>query len=239
LSRVPEFSATDQPGEIVAAAGEWLASELGDGFKYLRSKRELTRKTTGRVETFVLQTSTWSRTGQGTWVTVRITVRDDRVRKWQAEHLLVGMYSTEGFIFNSLVTNMGLPDLELFGPLREGPAGHFISLKELRAAVLGDILAKLKILRGTPTVAAEQLPDSWIVFPEPPFWWATAYGERAAATRFLSRYFELKPGARIHFESGRRLALESGSEPPSINNMLVALGWSAVSSGALAADEPI
>ena len=149
------------------------------------------------------------------------------------------MYSTEGFIFNSLVGNMGLSDLELFGPLRERPTGHFISLKELRDAVLGDILANLRVLRGTSAVAAEQLPDSWIVFPEPLFWWATAYAEKAAAKRFLSRYFDLKPGARNHFESGRRLALESGPEPPSINNMLVAFGWSAVSSGALGADEPI
>jgi hypothetical protein len=239
LSQAPQFSATDEPAEIVAAAGEWLAPELGDGFKYLKAKREISRKAGGRTESIILQTSSWSRTGQGTWVTPRILVRDDRVRKWQAERRLVGMFSTGGFIFNSLVTNMGLPDLELFGPLRDRPEGHFISLAELRDAALGDILANLKILRGTPEAAAEQLPNSWIVFPEPPFWWAAAYGEKAAARRFLSRFFELKPPSRIHFEAGRRLAVESGPEPPSINNTYVALGWSAVSSQALGADEAI
>jgi hypothetical protein len=149
------------------------------------------------------------------------------------------MFSTGGFIFNSLVTNMGLPDLELLGPLSDRPEGHFISLAELSNVALGDILANLTILRGTPEAAAEQLPNPWIVFPEPPFWWAVAYGEKAAARRFLSRFFELKPPSRIHFEAGRRLAVESGTEPPSINNTYVALGWSAVSSEALEADEAI
>ena len=239
MNQAPQFSATDEPAEIVAAAGEWLAQELGDGFKYLKSKREISRKSGGRTESIILQTSSWSRTGQGTWVTPRILVRDDRVRKWQAERRLVGMFSTGGFIFNSLVTNMGLPDLELFGPLRDRPEGHFISLADFRDAAMGDILANLKILRGTPEPAAEQLPNPWIVFPEPPFWWAAAYGEKAAAGRFLSRFFELKPPSRLHFEAGRRLAVESGPEPPSINNMYVAFGWSAVSSQALGADEAI
>jgi hypothetical protein len=238
LTQVPQFSDTDEPGKVVAEAGEWLASELSDGFKYLRSKREITRKAAGRSETIILQTSSWSRTAEGTWVTPRITVSDDRVRKWQAERRLVGMFATGGFIFNSMVVNLGLPDLELFGPLHERPDGHHISLVQFRDSVFADIMPNLKVLRSSPAVAAERLPDPWIVFPEPPFWWATAYGDQDAAKRFLARYFESKPAGRRHFETGRRLA-ESSSEPEGVNNTLVAFGWSAVHSGALEATEPI
>jgi len=234
LTQVPQFSETDGPGKVVAAAGEWLASELSDGFKYLRSKRQISRKAAGRSETIVLQTSSWSRTGEGTWVYPRIMVSDDRLRKWQAERQLRGMFATGGFIFNSLVVNLGLADLELFGPLHERPDGNRISLVQFRDSVLADIVPNLKLLRGSPAVAAERLPARWIVFPEPPFWWATAYGDHAAAKRFLARYFESKPAEQKQFETGRRLA-----QPEAVNNMMVAFGWSAVHSGALRAGDTI
>ena len=166
-------------------------------------------------------------------------VSDDRVRKWQAERRLTGMFATGGFIFNSMLTTLGLPDIELFGALRGRPDGHFISLAELRDAALGEIRANLTMLRGSPVTASRELPSRWIVFPEPPFWWSIAYGEPAAGKRFLARYFEAKPAGRSHFETGRRLAADSGPEPITVNNTLVALGWSAVSSGAIGADEAI
>ena len=238
MSQVPQFSGNDTPAAILDAAGGWLASELNDEFRYLKSKREITRKAAGHSETIVLQTSSRSRTGEGTWVTPRITVNDDRVRKWQAERRLIGMFATGGFIFNSMVVNLGLSDLELFGPLHERPDGHHISLVQFREVALDDIMPNLKVLRSSPAVAAERLPDRWIVFPEPPFWWATVYGEPAAAKRFLARYFEANPAGRRHFETGRRLT-DSSPEPSAVNNTLVAFGWSAVHSGALGAEEPI
>ena len=88
MTAPPTFTREDQPPEIVALAGAWLATELGDGYAYLRSKRELARKSPGRVESIGLQTSSWSRTGQGTWVYPRLTITDSRVSKWQATQRL-------------------------------------------------------------------------------------------------------------------------------------------------------
>lgn len=85
----------------------------------------------------------------------------------------------------------------------------------------------------------EQLPDRWLSFPEPLFWWAAAYDDVRATRALLARYFEMKPGGRESFEAARRLARGGSPAPISVSNAMVAFGWSAVTSGSLGGDEPI
>ena len=233
----PSFTDRDKPPEIVAEAGAWLATQIGDGYVYIRSKRELVRKSPGRAETIGLQTSSWSRTGQGTWVNPRLTVTDARVKEWQAARQLKGLFSTGGQIFNTLLINLGLHDVELHGPLRRVQPDLRISLGEFADTLRRDVLPNVELMRDGPAAAAERLPIAWIVFPQQPFWWAIAYGDRVAAKRFLARFFEANPNSRKQFETGRALA--SAAAEPDVNNSLVDLGWSAVRAGALTVDEQI
>ena len=101
------------------------------------------------------------------------------------------------------------------------------------------IFPNTKHLFGEPAAAAEQLPDRWFISPEPLFWWATAYGDRSAARTILIRYFAIHPGGRKGFDDGRELAAAGEGPPVPISKAMIAFGWSAVSTGALGAEEII
>lgn len=236
---MPQFSSEQPPSAIVAEAGGWLAAKWGNGARYLRQKREVVRKVSGRAEGITLQTSSWSRAGQGTWVSPRIWVTDRQVDAWQRQHPAHhGMFSRGGSIFSSLIVNLGLPpDVELFGPLRHAQPATSISLSAFWAALEQEIFPNTKLLWGDPATAAELLPDRWLVFPEPLFWWAIAFEDGVAARTILSRYFRGKDRAREHFDVGRVLAASGDAAPVPISNTMVAFGWSAVSTGALTFDE--
>src|SRR5262249_25594133 len=119
MSEAPQFHADQKPAEIVAAAGDWLAGQLGGGARYVRSRRAVERTVADRVQGIGLQTSSSSRAGQGTWVSPRIWVTDARVAAWQKAYDLRGLFSQGGYIFNSLIINLGLPSsVELYGPQR-------------------------------------------------------------------------------------------------------------------------
>jgi len=237
VTNPPAFAPSDSPPAIVAAAGDWLANELGGGFAYLRSKRQIVHRRAGRAESIELQTSPRSRAGETTTVMPRLIMTDSYVRAWQKGKSLTGLFADGGYIFNSLLVNLGIQNVELFGPLRAQHPDLYLSLDEFLAAVQREVMPCVQLMREGPSFAADKLPIRWIVFPEPPFWWAAAYGDHRAAKRFLARYFEANPGSRAHFERGR--VLSSSDAGPPFGNTLVALGWSAVRSGALTADEPI
>lgn len=167
----------------------------------------------------------------------RLTVTDSRVRDWQRGRPLTGLFASGGYTFNSMLINLGIRNVELFGPLRKQHPDLYLTLAEFLGALRSEVMPNLLAMRDGPAAAAERLPVKWIVFPEPPFWWATAYGELAAAKRILGRYFEANPASRVDFEKGRGLALLD-AEPP-FSNTLVAFGWSAVRSEALGAQEPV
>jgi hypothetical protein len=99
--------------------GAWLADQIGDGARYVKSKRAVVKKIGGQNHGITLQTSTWSRTGEGTWVSPRVWVTDPRVAAWQDERTLTGLFSRGGYILSTLIINLGLPNsVELFGPRR-------------------------------------------------------------------------------------------------------------------------
>ncbi len=240
MTAMPQFSPEQPPSAIVAEAGEWLAAKWGNDARYMRSRREVVRSVGGRAEGITLQTSSWSRAGQGTWVSPRIWVTDRQVRKWQTGHAVHGLFARGGYIFSTLIVNLGLPvSVELFGPPRRSQPHAGMSLSEFWAALEQEIFPNTTLLWGDPAAAAALLPDQWLVFPEPLFWWAIAFGDDAAARTILSRYFREKAQSRDHFDAGRRLAAAGEPAPVPISNTMIAFGWSVVSSGALTVDEPI
>jgi hypothetical protein len=241
MAAVPQFSSEQPPSAIVAEAGEWLAAKWGNGARYLRQKREVVRRVSGRAEGITLQTSSRSRAGMGTWVWPRIWVTDRQVDVWQRQHPVHhGMFARGGCIFSALIVNLGLPpDVELFGALRHVQPATTISLSAFWAALEQEIIPNIKLLSGDPAAAAELLPATWLIFPELLFWWAVAYRDGVAARTILSRYFRGKDNARDHFDVGRRLAAAGESAPVTVSNTMTAFGWSAVSTGALAFDEPV
>jgi len=242
MADVPMFDARQRPADIVAAAGQWLAERVGDGARYLKSRREiLLKKTSGQIHGVTLQSSSWSRAGQGTWVSPRVWATDPRVRAWQDERTLVGLFSKGGYIFSTLTINLGFPpSVELFGPRRGSEPHPPMSLPEFVTALKQDILPHLALLDAAPALAIEQLPDRWLSSsPETLFWWTAAYGDVDATRTLLTRYFEVKPGSREPFETGRRLAGKGDPAPTPITNTMVAWGWSAVAAGSLEAGEPV
>ena len=240
MSDPPAFTAEDKPKSIVAGAGAWLAREMGDGFTFKRSRQELARLVGGRTEAIVLQSSTWSRGGEGTWVAARVIVTDQHVRDWlnDAANELKGLFSSSGFVFNTLLINIGIHDIELYGPFRKQEPGTWLSLTEFVEVLRTQVLPHVVLLRESPSIAAEKLPSRWIwASVESLFCWSVAQGDRNGARLFLSRYLEATPMYRRNFDRGRQLAVLE--EAPPRGNSLVALGWSAVRSGMLLADEPI
>jgi hypothetical protein len=241
MAAVPQFSADQPPSVIVAEAGEWLAAQWGSGARYLRKKRELVHKVGGRAEGVTLQTSSWSRAGEGTWVSPRIWVTDSQVDVWQRQHpAFHGVFARGGCIFSTLIVNLGFPpSVELFGPLRQVHPSTTMSLSEFWATLEVGIFPNTRLFWGDPAAAASMLPDRWLVFPEPLFWWAVAFGDGVAARTILSRFFRDKGKARHRFDAGRRLAAAGEPAPMPISNTMIAFGWSAVSTGALTVDEPV
>jgi len=240
VSHPPAFAAEDKPKSIVAAAGAWVAGEMGDGFTFKRSKSELARKVGDRTEAIVLQSSTWSRGGVGTWVAARVMVTDQRVRDWltNAANELKALFPSSGFVFNSMLVNLEIHDIELYGPFRKQEPGNWLSLTEFVEVLRTQVLPHVVLLRESPLIAAEKLPIRWIwASVESLFCWSMAQGDRNAARLFLSRYLQATPMYRRNFDRGRQLAVVD--EAPSGGNSLVALGWGAVRSGVLLVDEPV
>jgi hypothetical protein len=171
MTEAPIFDDHEPPAVIVAAAGQWLAERIGGGTRYVKSRREVVRRVGGQRHGITLQTSSWSRTEVGTWVSPRIWVTDPNVAAGQDQRTLTGLFSTGGYIFSTLIINLDLPNsVELFGPLRITEPRPPLSLPEFWAVLQEEILPNLALFVGAPGVAMEQLPDRWLRFPEPFFW---------------------------------------------------------------------
>jgi hypothetical protein len=234
--KTPQFRRDEKPAEIVAAAGEWVAERVGGEARYLRSTQQVVWALAGRTFGLTLEPSKWNRAGAGTWVSVRVWVRDPLVADWQKQHAVRG----GGEIFSSLIVNLGFPpSVELYAAAQLTDAEPQLTLAEFWRRFQRELQPQLELFAHDPATVITRLPDRWLVFPEQLFWFPIAYDDKQAAKTLLARYFQLKPATREPFEAGRAAAAAGEPAPFAIGNLMHDLGRSVVTTGALAADERV
>jgi len=214
----PRFTHSDTPREIVNAAGEWLAAELGRGFRWVPSSRTLKAQVApGRTIEVMLRPSHWNYTGVLTVASVRLNVRDRFLAKWRRGR---------GINYSGLITEPGadvawsqelknlymdLHDVELYGDMeKEGYQARFLKLTEFLDAFQKRLLPKL-LLFESPARAAKELPDIWLADAGPLIDWATSLGDEESAglvsTRADKLHRRLPPDTQIEavLAAGREL----------------------------------
>jgi len=191
----PKFTHSDTPREIVNAAGEWLAAELGSGFRWVPSPRTLKAQVApGRTIEVMFRPSHWNYSGVLTVAGVRLTVRDRSVAKWRRGHgrKYSGLITESGgdVAWSQELNNlyMDLGDVELYGDLEKDSAGpaRFLKLTELLDALQKRILPKL-LLFDSPARVAKELPDIWLADAGPLIDWATSLGDEGSARLISTR----------------------------------------------------
>jgi hypothetical protein len=191
----PRFTDRETPREIVDAAGEWLAAELGNSFRWVPSSRALKAPIApGRTIEVRLRPSHWNYSGVLTVVGVRLTVRDSSLARWRRGHGSnhSGLVTETGrdVAWSQELSNlyMDLHNVELYGDLeKEGTYQvHFLKLAEFLDALQKRILPKL-LLFDSPVRAARELPDIWLADPGPLIDWATSLGEEDSARLISTR----------------------------------------------------
>ena len=191
----PKFTHWDTPREIVNAAGQWLAAELGCGFRWVPSPRTLKAQVApGRTIEVMLRPSHWNYSGVLTVAGVRLTVRDRALAKWRRgrgrDHSGL-ITETGGDVAWSQELNnlyMDLHDVELYGDVeRDSPYPvSFLKLTELLDALQKRILPKL-LLFDSPARVAKELPDIWLAAAGPLIDWATSLGDEDSARLISTR----------------------------------------------------
>ena len=226
MTAPPRFTHWDTPREIVSAAGEWLAAELGRGFRWVPSSRTLKAQVApGRTIEVMLRPSHWNYTGVLTVAGVRLTVRDRSLAKWRRGR---------GINYSGLITETGgdvawsqelnnlymdLHDVELYGDMTKDGAYQvrFLKLTEFLDALQKRILPKL-LLFDSPARAARELPDIWLANPSPLIDWATSLGDEESAglisTRAGKLHRRLPPDTELEsvLAAGRELLEMQQSE---------------------------
>jgi len=203
---------------IVDAAGEWLAAELGTGFRWVPSSRTLKAPIApSRSIEVRLRPSHWNYSGVLTVVGVRLTVRDSSLAKWRRGHGRnhSGLVTETGrdVAWSQELSNlfMDLHDVELYGDLeKEGTYQvHFLKLAEFLDALQKRILPKL-LLFDSPAHAAAELPDIWLADPGPLIDWATSLGDEESAGLISTRAGKLH--RRLPPDTPRDAVLAGGRE---------------------------
>jgi len=226
VTRPPQFSAQLTPTEILNQAGEWLALQLGDQFRWLKSRQTVSRTQGARTDEIRLQPSKWNRAGIGTWATLRVTVRNKNLATWRRNHsddTLLAHVPDVLWTNEFINVDKDLYFVELFGHLEQDDSGvRRLSLAELVESVRGLVLPVLAYFES-PQVVAERLPDNWLVLAAPLVEWAICMGDRSSARRIVERIMRVHAAEAAAFERGR--ALYHARKRPAFAAGEDALGW--------------
>jgi hypothetical protein len=213
----PKFTHLDKPREIVNGAGEWLAAELGTGFRWVSSPRTLKAQVApGRTIEVMFRPSHWNYSGVLTVVGVRLTVRDRSLAKWRRAHGRnhSGLITETGgdVAWSQELNNlyMDLGDVELYGDLENETAPvRFLKLTELLDALQKRILPKLALF-DSPARVAKELPDIWLADASPLIDWATSLGDEDSARLISTRADKLH--GRLPPDTSLESVLAAGRE---------------------------
>src|SRR3954465_9742239 len=104
VTEPPVSAPTDKPADVLDRAGRWLAEGL-DGFRWVKSSRELRRSQDGVDVRLHMQPSRYSRAGGAVWATPRLAISDDRYDSWRQTAQRSPMPG-QGWVFNSMLVNL-------------------------------------------------------------------------------------------------------------------------------------
>lgn len=240
VAKPPEFLPGLTPTEILNEAGEWLAFRLGNGFRWVKSRRAVSRTRGRRTDEIRLQPSKWNRAGVGTWATVRVTIRSKDLAAWRRSHpddtLLA--HDPELLWTNEFINvDKSLYFVELFGHLeQDDKAIRHISLVELLRGSEAVILPMLEHFES-PQTASNRLPDAWFVLAAPLVEWAISLGDRSSARRITERMMRVHVHEATVFERGQ--AFYQAGKRPGLGLGEDALGWLASRHALFPPDEPL
>lgn len=160
---MPEFDATTRPADAVREALGWAVPEveglLGpgpiDGFRFLRSRRELHVRRGASTVTVYFSGSKWNATGHGTWLHRSVAIRNAELGAWRREHPAEASDSDDFLDHVALVPG---GDTTVWRPADAAPhpfADH--ALAELPDLVAREVLAAFETYRA-PLAAVETVP---------------------------------------------------------------------------------
>jgi hypothetical protein len=195
MARPPKFTAEDRPRYIVDAAGQWLAAELGGGFRWVASSRALKVQVSSTATAeVVLRPSHWNYTGVLTVASIRVTVRDRALAAWRRSrgrrHSGFITETSPDVMWSWDLINLyrDLYNVELFGDVAANSRSgvRYLTLPELLEGIRTRILPKLLTFES-PARAANELPDFWLAEPEPLVEWARSLSDEDSARLFRTR----------------------------------------------------
>jgi hypothetical protein len=228
------------PSEILNQAGEWLARQLGSEFRWAKSRQAVSRTRGARTEEIRLQPSSRNRAGVGTWATLRVTVRNRDLVPWRRSHPNDTLLAhTPDLLWTNEFLNVDkdLYFVDLFGHLEQDDSGvRRLSLVELVDAARVLVLPVLDHFES-PQVAADRLPDNWLVLAAALVEWAISLGDQSSARRLAERIMRVHAHETTVFERGR--ALYHAGERPALGLGEDALGWLAARHMLFPESEPL
>jgi len=187
----PEFTADTSPRDALRAALGWLAEVVPD-VRAVLSQSAL-RRSRGPMSVRVrLQSSTWSRRGTGTWVSLYVSVWDRAFGTWRATHRDLTWCTGE------LIHGTGRigPDLQLFGS-----EPGYRTLADLPEVIETAWLPALDVFESPERAAREFDPGSTGAFSC--MEWLVFRGDVGSARLLLERYLDAHPLARDRIDAGR------------------------------------
>jgi hypothetical protein len=159
----PEFDATTRPADAVREALGWAMPEVEavigpgriDGFRFLRSRRELHVRRGVSTVTVYFSGSKWNATGHGTWLHRSMAIRNAELGAWRRAHPAEASDSDDFLDHVALVPG---GDTTVWRPADAPPhpfADH--ALAELPDLVAREVLDAFETYRA-PLAAVETVP---------------------------------------------------------------------------------
>lgn len=228
------------PTEILNEAGEWLARQLGSEFRWVKNRQAVSRARGARTDEIRLQPSRWNRAGVGTWATLRVTVRNKDIAPWRRNHPKDTLLAHDSDLLwtNEFINvEKDLYFVELVAHVGQDDSGaRRLSLVELVDAARGLVLPVLDHFES-PQLAAERLPDNWLVLAAPLVEWAISLGDQSSARWIAERIMRAHAHETTVFKRGR-VAYHAG-ERPALGLGEDALGWLAARHTLFPGTEPL
>lgn len=233
----PAFGLNDRPADVLDGAGRWLATSL-PGFRWVKSRQDVERKTPPQVHRVALQSSSWSRAGVGTFVSPRLIVLDDRLLRWRKRNRELSPVrdpeTSFPMVFNSLFVNFLQPwsSFEASGLPQPSDGPRAVNLAEFLRCITAHVLPVLDDFAHPGTVVSGLPTTWWGMVDAGTVEWSLACGDRDSAAAIIHRHLE-RPLKGLQSAESRLSPFSDGwaaghrreAPPPDLPLSVRSLGW--------------